>query len=64
MSRLWQSLVSVWVWLVLVACILLWLPMMALLRLATLSDPGRYRVGYLFRGIGRTVAALNPLPTP
>ena len=61
MSRLWQSLVSVWVWLVLVACILLWLPMMALLRLATLSDPGRYRVGYLFRGIGRTVAALNPL---
>ena len=61
MSRLWQSAVSVWTWLVLVVCILLWLPMMALLRLATLGDPGRYRVGYLFRGIGRTVAALNPL---
>jgi 1-acyl-sn-glycerol-3-phosphate acyltransferase len=61
MSRLWQSLVSVWTWLVLVICIVLWLPMMALVRLATLSDPGRYRVGYLFRGIGRSVAALNPL---
>ena len=61
MSRLWQSLVSVWTWLVLVACVLLWLPMMALLRLATPGDPGRYWVGYLFRGIGRVVAALNPL---
>jgi len=61
MSRLWQSLVSVWTWLVLVTCVLLWLPMMALVRVATLGDPGRYRVGYLFRGIGRTVATLNPL---
>jgi 1-acyl-sn-glycerol-3-phosphate acyltransferase len=61
MFRLWQSLVSVWTWLVLVICILLWLPMMALVRVATLGDPGRYRVGYLFRGIGRTVASLNPL---
>lgn len=61
MSRLWQSLVSVWTWLVLVTCVLLWLPMMALVRLATLGDPGRYKVGYLFRGIGRAVAALNPL---
>ncbi len=61
MSRLWQSLVSVWTWLVLVACVLLWLPLMALVRLATLADPGRYWVGYLFRGIGRDVAALNPL---
>ncbi len=61
MSRLWQSLVSVWTWLVLVACVLLWLPMMALLRLATLGDPGRYWVGYLFRAISRVVAASNPL---
>jgi 1-acyl-sn-glycerol-3-phosphate acyltransferase len=61
MSRLWQSLVSVWTWLALVVCVLLWLPMMALVRLATLGDPGRYRVGYLFRGIGRAVTALNPL---
>jgi 1-acyl-sn-glycerol-3-phosphate acyltransferase len=61
MFRLWQSLVSVWTWLVLVICILLWLPLMALVRVVTLGDPGRYRVGYLFRGIGRAVAALNPL---
>jgi 1-acyl-sn-glycerol-3-phosphate acyltransferase len=61
MARLWQSLVSAWTWLVLVICVLLWLPLMALVRLATLGDRGRYQVGYLFRGIGRTVAALNPL---
>jgi 1-acyl-sn-glycerol-3-phosphate acyltransferase len=61
MSRLWQSLVSLWVWLVLVACIVLWLPTMALARLFTLGDPGRYRVGYIFRQIGRVTATLNPL---
>lgn len=60
MSRLWQSLVSVWVWLVLVACVVLWLPTMALARLFTLGDPGRYRVGYIFRQIGRVTATLNP----
>lgn len=61
MARLWQSVVSVWTWLVLVTCILLWLPLMALVRLFTLGDPGRYWVGYLFRGIGTTTARLNPL---
>ena len=62
MSRLWQTLVSIWVWLVLVGCVLLWLPAMAILRLLTASsDPGRYRVGYLFRQIPVVVAALNPL---
>ena len=61
MFRLWQSLVSAWTWLVLVVCVLLWLPLMALVRLASPGDRGRYRVGYLFRGIGRTVARLNPL---
>ena len=60
MSRLWQMLVSVWTWLVLVLCVVLWLPAMALLRLLTLSDPGRYWVGYLFRRIGPVVATLNP----
>jgi 1-acyl-sn-glycerol-3-phosphate acyltransferase len=61
MSRLWQSLVSIWAWLVLAACIVLWLPVMALLRLVTASfDPGRYAVGYLFRRIGPVMATLNP----
>ena len=44
---------SIWAWLVLVTCILLWFPLMALLRLVTAPfDPGRYAVGYLFRQIG------------
>jgi 1-acyl-sn-glycerol-3-phosphate acyltransferase len=61
MSRLWQSLVSIWAWLVLAACIVLWLPVMALLRLVTAPfDPGRYAVGYVFRRIGPVMATLNP----
>jgi 1-acyl-sn-glycerol-3-phosphate acyltransferase len=62
MSRLWQSVVSVWTWLVLVLCIVLWLPLMLIVRLATAPfDKGRYAVGYLFRQIARVTATLNPL---
>jgi len=62
MFRLWQTLVSIWVWLLLVGCVVLWLPLMALVRLFTASsDKGRYTVGYLFRQIPVVVAALNPL---
>ena len=60
MSLLWVSLVSLWTWLVLVVCVLLWLPLMLLVRLATLGDPGRYWVGYLFRLIGVATATLTP----
>jgi 1-acyl-sn-glycerol-3-phosphate acyltransferase len=64
MARLWQGIVSIWTWLVLAGCIVLWLPVMALLRLATArSDPGRYAVGLLFRKIAVVTAALNPLWT-
>lgn len=62
MSRLWQSIVSLWAWLVLVACVVIWLPIMALLRLVTARfDHGRYTVGYFFRQIPVVMAALNPL---
>jgi 1-acyl-sn-glycerol-3-phosphate acyltransferase len=62
MSGFWQSVVSVWTWLVLVLCILLWLPLMLVVRLVTAPfDPGRYAVGYLFRHVARVTAALNPL---
>jgi len=62
MSRLWQSIVSIWVWLVLVTCLLVWLPVMAVLRLVTAPfDRGRYTVGYVFRQIAVTTVALNPL---
>jgi 1-acyl-sn-glycerol-3-phosphate acyltransferase len=64
MARLWQAIVSLWTWFVLAACIVLWLPAMALVRLATArSDPGRYAVGLLFRKIAVVTAALNPLWT-
>ena len=62
MARLWQSLVSAWTWLVLVASLLIWFPLMLLLWLGTAPfDRGRYAVGYLFRQIGPVVATLNPL---
>ena len=64
MARLWQALVSIWTWLVLAGCIVLWLPAMALVRLLTArADPGRYSVGLLFRKIAVVTAALNPLWT-
>jgi 1-acyl-sn-glycerol-3-phosphate acyltransferase len=62
MGRLWQTVVSVWAWLVLGACVLLWLPLMLIVRIATAPfDRGRYAVGYLFRKIGPVAATLNPL---
>jgi 1-acyl-sn-glycerol-3-phosphate acyltransferase len=61
MARLWQTLMSIWAWFVLGSALVLWLPAMALIRLATLSDPGRYAVGYVFRRIGPVMATLNPL---
>lgn len=62
MSRLWQSVLSVWAWFVLVACILLWFPLLIIsLVLTAPFDRGRYVTGYLFRRIGPVMAKLNPL---
>ncbi len=62
MSRLWQSILSLWAWLVLVLCILIWFPVMLILLLVTGPfDRGRYIVGYVFRRIGPAMATLNPL---
>jgi len=62
MPRLWQTIVSVWAWLVLVACILLWFPIVILARLITAPfDRGRYISGLIFRKIAPTMASLNPL---
>jgi 1-acyl-sn-glycerol-3-phosphate acyltransferase len=60
MALFWVSLVSLWTWLVLIVCVLLWLPLMLAVRLATLADAGRYQVGYLFRQIGVITARLTP----
>jgi 1-acyl-sn-glycerol-3-phosphate acyltransferase len=62
MSWIWQTLASVWAWLVLVSCLVLWLPMMAVVRLVTAPfDKGRYAVGYLFRKVAVVEELLNPL---
>src|SRR5215218_5725093 len=62
MERLWQTIVSVWAWLVLVICVLLWFPVILLVRLLTAPfDPGRYAVGLIFRKIAPTMSTLNPL---
>jgi 1-acyl-sn-glycerol-3-phosphate acyltransferase len=62
MSRLWQTIVSVWTWLVLVVCILLWFPILLLARALTAPfDRGRYIPGLIFRKIAPTMASLNPL---
>ncbi|HEV8176505.1 MAG TPA: 1-acyl-sn-glycerol-3-phosphate acyltransferase, partial [Gemmatimonadales bacterium] len=62
MSRLWQTIVSIWAWLVLVVCIILWFPVLAIVRLLTAPfDRGRYLAGRIFRKIGPATATLNPL---
>lgn len=62
MSWIWQTIASIWAWLVLVSCLVLWLPMMAIVRLVTAPfDKGRYAVGYLFRKVAVVEELLNPL---
>jgi len=62
LSRAYVTAVSLWVWLLLGVCNLLWLPMLAGIRLVTAPfDPGRYWVGLWFRKIGVVTATLNPL---
>jgi 1-acyl-sn-glycerol-3-phosphate acyltransferase len=62
MPRLWQTLVSIWAWLVLVVCILLWFPVVLVARLLTAPfDSGRYVPGLIFRKIAVAMASLNPL---
>lgn len=62
MKSLWETLCSIWSWFVLGACMVIWLPIMALLRLVTMkADRGRYWVGLMFRQIAVVMATLNPL---
>jgi 1-acyl-sn-glycerol-3-phosphate acyltransferase len=62
MPRLWQTIVSIWAWLVLVMCVVLWFPVVAVARLLTAPfDRGRYIPGRIFRKIGPAMATLNPL---
>src|ERR687894_1190005 len=62
MPRLWQTVVSIWAWLVLVVCILLWFPVVLVARLLTAPfDSGRYIPGLIFRKIAVAMASVNPL---
>jgi 1-acyl-sn-glycerol-3-phosphate acyltransferase len=63
MRRIWLAAGSIWTWLVLTISLVVGLPVMALLRLATAPfDRGRYLVGRAFRLIGGVIpATLNPL---
>lgn len=62
MARLWQTVVSIWAWLVLVVCIVVWFPIVLVARLLTAPfDSGRYVPGLLFRKIAVAMASVNPL---
>jgi 1-acyl-sn-glycerol-3-phosphate acyltransferase len=62
MQRLWQTIVSLWAWLILVVCVLLWFPVLILARLLTAPfDRGLYIPGLIFRKIAPTMVFLNPL---
>lgn len=57
-----RTVLSVWAWAVLVVVILLWFPLVALVRLVTLPvDRGAYAAGYLFRKLTVVHQRLNPL---
>jgi len=59
-----RTVLSVWSWLVLGVVVILWLPMVALVRLVTMPfDPGRYAAGWLFRRLAVVHQRLNPLWT-
>ena len=62
MNRLGVSVVSLWAWLVLGATLLLWCPILAVLRIVTGPfDRGRYWPGLFFRQVAVVTATLNPL---
>jgi 1-acyl-sn-glycerol-3-phosphate acyltransferase len=56
---MWHLLRSVWIWAASAALILLWTPLLALVRLSD-RDPVRRRTGRWFRKLGRALAWVNP----
>jgi 1-acyl-sn-glycerol-3-phosphate acyltransferase len=53
------TLRSLWVWFAVVALILVWVPLLALVRLFD-RDPVRYRTGRWFRRLGVMMTRINP----
>jgi 1-acyl-sn-glycerol-3-phosphate acyltransferase len=64
MKKLSLTLWSAWAWFVFGFCLLLWLPMMAVVWVVTAPfDPARYWTGYLFRKLTVVHQKLTPLWT-
>lgn len=64
MKKLSLTLWSIWSWFVFGLCIILWLPMMAIVWVVTAPfDPPRYWTGYLFRKLTVVHQKLTPLWT-
>jgi 1-acyl-sn-glycerol-3-phosphate acyltransferase len=61
-STIARSVLSVWAWLVLGIVVIVWTPMVAIVRVVTAPfDRGRYAAGYLFRKLTVVHQKLNPL---
>jgi 1-acyl-sn-glycerol-3-phosphate acyltransferase len=57
-----ERLVSVVIWLLILVLVLVWVPLLAVIFLATApSDPGRYTAGRWFRRAAVLAVAMNPL---
>ena len=61
-SKAVRTILSIWSWFVLGVVILIWTPMVAIVRLVTMPfDKGAYAAGYLFRKLTVAHQVLNPL---
>ncbi len=58
-SPMLSSLRSLWVWFAVIALIILWVPLLALIRLFD-HDPVHYRTGRWFRRLGVAMTRVNP----
>ena len=57
-----RTVFSAWAWLVLAVCLIVWLPLVAIVRLVTMPfDKGRYAAGWVFRRQAVAIQFLNPL---
>jgi 1-acyl-sn-glycerol-3-phosphate acyltransferase len=54
-----RTLASLWTWFAMITLIVIWLPLLALIRLFD-RDPARYRTGRWFRRLGATMTGVNP----
>jgi 1-acyl-sn-glycerol-3-phosphate acyltransferase len=54
-----QRIKSLLIWTLIAILVLIWLPLLALVRLVD-RDPTRYRTGYLFRKLGLAMSRVNP----